>query len=121
MAIGLTSESQSYIELIAGAVKEFYCLVDSLATVAVGQVFQWDAGGNNFIDYTSGSGANAYAICAEAKTIGTDTRVRCIVCGEINKNALNDVAQLDPEIEAALLRMCIIPLTTQGTAAAEAS
>lgn len=111
MASGVTSETQSYDELIAGEVKTFMCLVDSAATAAVGQVLEFDATGNNFVNYTSGSAKNAYVVCAEAKTLTADTRVLCIVSGEVRLGSLDATAQADDEIEGALLGSGIIPLT----------
>lgn len=123
MAIGLTSESMAYDELVAGPVLTKAVQCDVLATVSRGQVYQWDATGNNFVDYVSGSAANAYAICAERddRTLSEDGEVICIVQGDVNKNGLNDVAELDPEIDAAMIQQGIRLLTVQGTAAAESS
>ena len=111
MASGIDSQSQSYAELAAGDVELFYCLVDSAATAAVGQVLEFDATGNNFVDFTSGSAKNAYVVCAEAVTLSADTRVKCIVAGKVRLLKLDATAQADAEIEAALLGSGIIPVT----------
>jgi len=111
MASGVTSETQSYDELAAGEVKVFYCEVDSAATAAVGQVLEFDTTGNNYVDYTSGSAKQSYVVCAEAKTLSGDTRVKCIVGGEVRLDNLDATAQADDEIECALLGCGIRPLT----------
>jgi len=109
--MGIDSQSQSYAELSAGAVSLFYALVDSAATAAVGQVLQFDTSGNNYVNFTSTCTAQSYIVCAEAKTLTADTRVKCIVGGYVRKDKLDSTAQADPEIEAALLKCGIFPLT----------
>lgn len=111
MASGISSQSQAYDELAAGEVRLFHCLVDSAATAVIGQVFQWDASGNNFQDYTSAATKVAYVVCAEAKTLSADTRVLCIVWGDVRLDKLDATSQADDEIEAALLQNGIRPLS----------
>lgn len=111
MVSGITSESQTYDELVAGPVQEFYGTIDAAATCAIGQVLEFDTTGNNWINYTSGSAKPAYAVCAEAKTLSADTRCRMIVGGCVRKDKLDSTAQADAEIEGALIGSGIIPLT----------
>ena len=105
----IANEAQSYSELIAGEVDVAVLPVDEAATVAPGQVYQYDGTDHNWINYTSGFAAPAYAICREpAKTITVDTNVLCIVAGYVNKSKLDATAQADPDIRNALLKSQII-------------
>ena len=104
--------TQAYDELVAGQARQQRLLVDSAATAAVGQVLQWDASGNNFVDYTNGAAAICYAVCAEDLTLSADTRVLCLVSGsDVRKDKLDSTAQADDEIEAALLSSGIRPIS----------
>lgn len=109
---GITSESQAYNELIAGRVETHAVDVKaSEGALAVGQVLEFDTTSNKFQKYTSGSTKPAYAVVAEAETIGAaGGRVVAIVQGRVNKNKLDATAQADAEIEGALLGSGIIPV-----------
>lgn len=107
---GVTTQSATLQQLIAGPVEIFPMLVDSAATAAVGQVLQYDATGNNYVDYTSSNAALSYVVCAEAVTLGGDTRVACIVQGRVRKTQLDATAQADAEIDSALVKHGIIPV-----------
>lgn len=100
----ITSESQAYNELVAGEVQEDYLVADAdNATVAIGQVFEYDPTGHNFQNKTTaGVSKGPYAVCAEAKTITADTAVRCIVRGAVNFNKLDATSKADDDIKAAL-------------------
>ena len=52
--------------------------------------------------------AEHYAVVAENKTLGGDTKVSCVVAGRVRKAALDATAQADAEIETALLKSGII-------------
>jgi len=114
MAGGITNINQSVDELKAGPVKTAHLLLDAAATAALGQVIQFNTTENNYDDYTAGSTAQHYAVVAEAKTLAADTRVLCIVQGEVKLNKLDSTAQADDEIEAALLKSGIIPRANQS-------
>lgn len=107
---GITTDAGAIDNLIAGPVKTFACLLDSAATAAKGQVLEFDTTGKNFVNYTSGSAKPPYVVCAEDVTLTADTRVLCIVSGDVTKTELDATAQADGEIEAALLKSGIRPL-----------
>jgi hypothetical protein len=113
---GITSESASVNNLIAGEVKTMAVDIKaSEGALAIGQVLAFDTSSNKFIKYVSGSTAPAYAVCAEEITIGAGGgRALAIVRGEVNKGALDATAQADPEIEGALLGSGIIPRAAQA-------
>lgn len=105
---GLTTQSASLRQLIAGPVEYRSLLLDAAATAAVGQVVQYNTTNNNYDDFTSDVTAEHYAVVAEAKTLAADTMVSCIVSGRVRKAALDATAQADDEIETALLKSGII-------------
>lgn len=107
---GVTSQSEDLQQLIRGPVEMHSVLVDSAATAAIGQVLQYDATGDNYVDYTSSMAAAHYVVCAENKTLGGDTQVMCIICGRVCKTKLDATAQADAEIGTALLKHGIIPV-----------
>ena len=105
MSYGIESESNAGLNIAAGEVYEMWLLVDAAATVAPGQVYQYNDTENNFDDFTSGATALLYAVCHEAaKTISEDTRVRCIVHGAVQKDNLDATAKADADIDVALLK-----------------
>ncbi len=106
--LGVTSESQAFDNLVVRDVKYASLLVDSAATCAKGQVLQWDASANNFVDFTSTADATLYVVCAEDKTLSGDTQCLCIVAGEVRMSELDATAQADAEIIPALLKGNII-------------
>lgn len=100
---GVTSESQAHDDLIAGAVEILPILVDSTATVAKGQVFEYDATGHNSVNKTTaGVSKGPYAVCTETRTIAGDSRVSCIVAGKVRFDALDATSKADADIKAAL-------------------
>ena len=107
---GVSSQSATLQQLMAGPCEVFPMLVDSAATAAVGQVLQYDATGDNYINYTSSNAALSYVVCTEAVTLGGDTRVLCIVSGRVRKTQLDATAQADAEIDSALVKSGIIPV-----------
>ena len=108
--LGLTTETPTLQQLKVADCVEHYLLADAAATVAVGQVLQYNTTEDNWDDYTSGMAAALYVVCAEAKTISADTLVRCIVKGSVRKTALDATAQADDEIDVALIKSGIIPV-----------
>lgn len=114
MAEGIDSQAQTYEELIAGDVEVFYCLLDTAATAAVGQVLKYDQAAYNFVDATDivpGANGTPVVVCAEAKTLSADTRVKCIVRGRVRKDKLDTASQAFNHIEALLLNSGIIPVS----------
>lgn len=107
---GVSAQSEDLEQLIRGECEIHSVLVDSAATAAVGQVLQYDASGDNYVDYTSSMAAAHYVVCAEAKTLSGDTKVACIISGRVAKAKLDATAQADAEIETALLKHGIIPV-----------
>jgi len=84
----------------------------SQGALAVGQVLEFNTTTNDFVAYTSGSAANAYAVLGEAAAdSASQQRVLAIVRGDVRKDKLDATAQADAEIEGALLGSGIRPLT----------
>lgn len=107
-----TLETQSLDELVAGHVEYAYLTADAAATVAKGQVFEYNATAHNFVNKTTaGVGKPPYVVCAEAKTIAADTAVKCIVRGRVNKNKLDTTSKADADIVAALLTSGIMAVS----------
>lgn len=107
--LGITSESQSFNNLVVRDAVYASLLLDAAATCAVGQVVQYDTTANNFVDFTSDVTAELYAVVAETKTLSADTQCLCIVKGEVRKSELDATAQADAEIDVALIKSGIIP------------
>ena len=83
-------------------------LLDAAATAAVGQVVQYNTTEDNWDDYTSGMAASVYAVVAEDKTLSGDTKVSCVVKGQVRLAKLDATAQADAEILIALQKSGII-------------
>lgn len=115
MTLGITSESASLDNLYAGQVKTLAVdLKASAGAIAIGQVLQFNTSPDAFEKFSSGSGANAYCVAAEAKDNSASAqKILAVVQGEVNKGALDATAQADGEIVAALLGSGIIPRTAQ--------
>ena len=110
---GVSSQTETLDQLMAGPCEVFPLLVDAAATAAIGQVLQYDATGNNYVNYTSSNAALSYVVCTEARDIsGGDALVGCIVQGRVRKTALDATAQADAEIDSALVKHGIIPVGT---------
>lgn len=107
---GVTTQSATLQQLMAGECEVFPMLLDSTATAALGQVLQYDTTGDNYINYTSSMASASYVVCAEAVTLSADTRVACIVKGRVRKTQLDATAQADAEIDVALVKSGIIPV-----------
>lgn len=88
-------------------------LVDAAATPTVGQVLQYDATAENWVDFTAYSASGEYAIYndPDTDTLAEDTACTCIVAGTVNLAALDATAQADTDIEAALLGSDILAET----------
>jgi hypothetical protein len=106
---GLTTQSDTLNQLIIQDCIIHPLLIDSLVTVAHGQVVQYNTTNDNWDAYTSGMAASLYAVIAEARTIGADALCQCIVSGVVRKSALDATAQADAEIDVALLKSGIVP------------
>lgn len=110
--LGVTIQSDGALkQLVAGDAIEHFLELDAAATCAVGQVIQYNTTEDNWDDYTSGMAASLYAVVAEAKTLSGDTFCRCIVKGKVRKSKLDSTAQADAEIDVALLKSGIVPVT----------
>lgn len=106
---GLTTTQATETRVAAGPVREVYLTVDSAATVAPGQVYQYDTSAHNYVNYTSGIATGPYAVCNDdAATIIADTQVRCIVQGDVYLTALDATAEAGADIKAALRQSGII-------------
>lgn len=105
MAEGITSQSQTYQDLIAGEVVTKSLPVDSTATIAVGQVLKYDSTGHNYVTASNiapDAAGMPLVVCLEAKTLTGDDYAVCIVQGHVNKAALDSTSQTFADIEAAL-------------------
>lgn len=102
-SLGITETTNSSTVVMAGPVREEYLLIDSAVAVAPGQVVEWDATGNNYQAYTSGSAAERYAVInSDTETLSGDKYIRCIVEGQVFFSVLDATAQADDEIKNAL-------------------
>lgn len=108
---GIGSESDTLQQLVFQDVIYHPLLIDSLVPCVVGQVVQYNTTNDNWDAYTSGMAASQYAVIAEGKTLSGDTKVSCVVKGSVRKSKLDSTAKADAEIDVALIKSGIIPVT----------
>jgi hypothetical protein len=109
---GIDSLSPTQKGLIAGEYHTMVLPADEDATVATGQVFEYNAGEHNWKNRTSGVSAPPYVVCFEDKAITADTPVVCIVRGsDVDISKLDATNAAEPDTKAALLISGIRALT----------
>jgi hypothetical protein len=105
------TETQTYQELFEGPVDTIMLPAASDATVAPGQVFEYNETNHNWQNYTGGTSNAPYVVCIEPITaISAQTYVRCAMEGTINIGKLDATSQSKPDLLAALVHQGIKPL-----------
>lgn len=110
---GADTVSGSVNNLVAGPCVTERVPVAAGSTVAMGQVWQYNTGNDNFDDFTSDVTAERYCVCVEETDNGAGNYV-AITRGEVFLAGLDATSQADVEIVTALGK-CGITVKPTGT------